>query len=81
MTGRRGPRTRTRLRCGRSIDNIKDHLRASYDHAFLESVDDAAAREGRALASVDFHEGVMSFVERRPPAFAPLGEGGLSRTH
>lgn len=64
-----------------SVDNIKDQLRASYDHTFLESVEDAAAREGRALASVDFHEGVMSFVERRPPAFAPLGEGGLARKH
>jgi enoyl-CoA hydratase/carnithine racemase len=63
-----------------SVDNVKDQLLHSYDHTYLDTVKDAEERERRALASVDFHEGVMSFVERRPPAFAPLGQGSLPRT-
>jgi enoyl-CoA hydratase/carnithine racemase len=59
-----------------SVFEIKDQLRLSYDQDFLATVADAEQRERRALGSVDFHEGVMSFVERRPPAFAPFGEGG-----
>ena len=62
-----------------SVSNIKEQLRRSYEQSFLESVADAEGREHAALSSVDFHEGVMSFVERRPPAFAPLGEGGRAR--
>ena len=62
-----------------SIINIKDQLRHSYEQTFLESVHDAEGREHTALASVDFHEGVMSFIERRPPAFAPFGRGALAR--
>jgi enoyl-CoA hydratase/carnithine racemase len=60
-----------------SIANIKEQLRNSYSQSFLDSVRDAEDRERVALASVDFHEGVMSFVERRAPAFAPYGRGGL----
>jgi enoyl-CoA hydratase/carnithine racemase len=63
-----------------SIFNIKDQLRHSYEQSFAESVQDAEGREHAALASFDFNEGVMSFVERRPPAFAPLGQGGLARS-
>jgi enoyl-CoA hydratase/carnithine racemase len=63
-----------------SVSNIKQQLRQSYDQTFLDSVHDAEGRERTALASVDFHEGVMSFVERRPPAFAPLGQGSLRRS-
>jgi enoyl-CoA hydratase/carnithine racemase len=63
-----------------SIVAIKDQLRASYEQSFLDSVHDAETREHSALASVDFYEGVMSFVERRPPAFAPLGQGGQPRS-
>lgn len=62
-----------------SVHNIKEQSRNSPEQSFLDSVHDAEERERRALASVDFHEGVMSFVERRPPAFAPLGEGELRR--
>ena len=60
-----------------SVANIKQQLRQSYAHTFLETVSDAEERERVALASVDFQEGVMSFVHRRPPAFAPFGKGGL----
>jgi enoyl-CoA hydratase/carnithine racemase len=62
-----------------SVLNIKDQLRQSYDQTFLDSVHDAEGRERTALASVDFNEGVMSFVERRPPAFAPFGQGSAPR--
>ena len=62
-----------------SVNNIKEQLRNSYEQTFIESVHDAEGREHTALASVDFYEGVMSFVERRPPAFAPLGEGSKTR--
>ncbi|SDJ41583.1 Enoyl-CoA hydratase/carnithine racemase [Frankineae bacterium MT45] len=62
-----------------SVINIKEQLRNSYTHTFLESVHDAEERERTALASVDFYEGVMSFVERRPPQFAPFGEGAKPR--
>jgi len=62
-----------------SVSNIKQQLRASYDHSFLDAVRDAEQRERQALASVDFHEGVMSFVQRRTPAFAPYGEGSRRR--
>jgi enoyl-CoA hydratase/carnithine racemase len=63
-----------------SIANIKDQLRRSYDQTFLDTVHDAEGRERAALASADFTEGVMSFVERRPPAFAPFDLGSPSRT-
>jgi enoyl-CoA hydratase/carnithine racemase len=62
-----------------SVSHIKEQLRNSYEQSFLDSVADAEGREHAALASFDFHEGVMSFVERRPPAFAPFGEGGRAR--
>ncbi|TWE07883.1 enoyl-CoA hydratase-related protein [Rudaeicoccus suwonensis] len=62
-----------------SVQHIKQQLRQGSESSFLEVVADAERREHAALASVDFHEGVMSFVERRPPSFAPLGEGGLAR--
>jgi enoyl-CoA hydratase/carnithine racemase len=60
-----------------SIANMKQQLRDSYAHTFLETVRDAEERERVALASVDFQEGVLSFVQRRAPAFAPFGAGGL----
>ena len=49
-----------------------------YRHATLDL--DTAWRESNelmamTLAGPDFKEGVASFVEKRPPAFAPLGEG------
>lgn len=62
-----------------SVQNIKNQLRASSGQSFLETVAEAEELERTALASVDFHEGVMSFVERRAPRFAPLGQGSLPR--
>jgi enoyl-CoA hydratase/carnithine racemase len=63
-----------------SISNIKAQLRQSYEQTFLDSVRDAETRGRTALASIDFHEGVMSFVERRAPAFAPFGQGSRRRS-
>jgi enoyl-CoA hydratase/carnithine racemase len=60
-----------------SVMTIKDQLRRSYDHSFADTVEAASDLERTALASADFLEGVMSFVEHRTPAFAPLGLGGL----
>lgn len=54
-----------------SIANIKAQLRSGYEQSFLETVHDAEQRERAALSSADFAEGVHSFVERRPPRFAP----------
>lgn len=62
-----------------SVSNIKEQLRASDHQTLLDAVRDAEHREHEALASVDFYEGVMSFVERRPPAFAPFGQGSAPR--
>ena len=62
-----------------SIRNIKEQLRRTYEQSFADAVREAEELERSALASADFQEGVMSFVERRPPAFAPLGRGSLPR--
>lgn len=62
----------------RSIATIKGQMRASYSQSFLETVEQAEGLEHAALSSADFREGVMSFVERRPPAFEPLDSGALT---
>ncbi len=56
-----------------AVSTIKGQLRDSYTHGFLETVEEAERLERAALSSADFREGVRSFVERRPPAFAALG--------
>lgn len=58
----------------KSMSSIKAQLRDSYARSFLDTVEEAEQLERTALASADFQEGVMSFVERRSPAFAPLGQ-------
>ena len=63
-----------------SIANIKAQLRDSYGQTFLQTVEHAESLERAALSSDDFREGVMSFVERRPPAFAPPNSLTLSIT-
>ena len=62
-----------------SISNIKAQLRDSHESAFVDAVEQAEKLEHTALGSVDFHEGVMSFVERRKPRFAAFGEGSAPR--
>lgn len=62
-----------------SLANMKAQLQLAATQTFVDALDEATGRERTALSSRDFHEGVMSFVERRPPAFLPLGEGHLQR--
>lgn len=52
---------------------VYDHATAELDRALAESNTYMA----QTLAGPDFKEGVASFVERRPPDFAPLGEGTI----
>lgn len=49
--------------------NMKAQLRLSDRQSFDDAVEEAHKREKVALSSSDFEEGVMSFVERRPPNF------------
>jgi enoyl-CoA hydratase/carnithine racemase len=58
--------------------NMKEQLRLAVHQTFNQALDDAMTREHAALSSRDFLEGVNSFVERRPPAFAPLGAGAAA---
>ena len=49
-----------------------------YRHATTDldtALRDSAKLMAASLGGPDFKEGVASFVEKRPPAFAPLGEG------
>jgi enoyl-CoA hydratase/carnithine racemase len=55
-----------------SIAVIKAQLHNSLDASFEEAFGEAEDRLRTALAGADFKEGIESFVERRPPAFAPL---------
>jgi enoyl-CoA hydratase/carnithine racemase len=61
-----------------SIASIKAQLRASWGESFLQTVDRAEELERTALRSADFREGVLSFVERRPPRFEPVTGPDLS---
>jgi enoyl-CoA hydratase/carnithine racemase len=53
----------------RSIAVMKRQIRESYQQSFAESLSTADTEMAGSFASLDFKEGVASFVERRPPAF------------
>jgi enoyl-CoA hydratase/carnithine racemase len=55
---------------------IKRQLRDDQARGFAEGVDGARALLAEAKKAPDYREGVLSFLERRPPRFAALGESG-----
>jgi len=58
--------------------DMKAQLRDADLQTFGEAFEASLVREKVALSSADFAEGVMSFVERRPPQFGPADLGGAS---
>jgi enoyl-CoA hydratase/carnithine racemase len=52
-----------------SVSVIKRQVRAAYQQSFTESLAAADEEMARSFESLDFKEGVKSFVERRAPAF------------
>lgn len=53
----------------RSVAVMKRQVRATYAQSFAESLAIADEQMDQSFSTVDFKEGVQSFVERRPPAF------------
>jgi enoyl-CoA hydratase/carnithine racemase len=56
-----------------SMARIKQQVYADFDRTLAESLEVANRLMTQSLSGPDFGEGVRSFVERRPPDFAPLG--------
>ena len=57
-----------------SLAAMKRQVYEDLEKGLTEAVDRANALMVDSLQAPDFVEGVASFVERRPPRFAPLGE-------
>lgn len=57
-------------------NQLYSHLVVGFDDALAETIDMMT----ESYANRDFSEGVASFVEKRPPAFAPLATGHRART-
>jgi len=55
-----------------SMAIIKGQVRRDTDRSFAESVADADRLLRESLMGADIGEGVQSYFEKRPPAFAPL---------
>jgi enoyl-CoA hydratase/carnithine racemase len=55
---------------------IKQQLRDDQTRGFVEGRDAARALLAEAKQAPDYREGVLSFIERRPPRLAGLGERG-----
>ena len=51
---------------------MKRQVYADYDRTLAETVQDANRLMLESFAAPDFVEGVQSFMERRPPSFAPV---------
>jgi enoyl-CoA hydratase/carnithine racemase len=57
---------------------IKRQLREDQTRGYLESRDAARALLATAKEAPDYREGVVSFLERRPPRFDGLSSPGLA---
>ena len=55
---------------------MKQQVYADYGVGVEEATNRSAALMAASLRADDFHEGVQSFVEKRPPSFAPLSPRG-----
>ena len=51
---------------------MKRQVYGDYDRTLAETVQDANRLMLESFAAPDFAEGVQSFMERRPPSFAPV---------
>jgi len=54
---------------------IKEQLRRYQTTSLDEAVADSNELMRQSTEGPDVREGVDSYLERRPPAFAPLGQG------
>ncbi len=52
---------------------IKTQIHAAYDSTFADAAREADTLMNRSLNGADVREGVMSYLQKRPPAFAGLG--------
>ena len=60
-----------------SVAAIKDQLRRHISMEFDAACADSDRLMARSLRGPDFREGVSSYIEKRPPEFAPLGQGTI----
>ena len=61
-----------------SLAAMKQQVYQDLEQELSDAVDRANALMVESLRAPDFVEGVASFVERRPPRFAPLGDSALA---
>jgi enoyl-CoA hydratase/carnithine racemase len=54
---------------------IKSQVYRHWDEELAPSLAESNGLMAKSLREPDFREGVASFVERRAPAFRPLGAG------
>jgi enoyl-CoA hydratase/carnithine racemase len=55
---------------------IKQQVYADWENDLETCRVRVAGLMARSFKGPDFKEGVLSFLEKRPPVFLPLGEGG-----
>jgi enoyl-CoA hydratase/carnithine racemase len=58
-----------------SMATIKRQVYADYERSLAAALAEANRLMGESFTAPDLAEGVQSFLERRPPRFAPLGAG------
>jgi enoyl-CoA hydratase/carnithine racemase len=58
-----------------SMAVMKQQIYAAWDQPLDQALAEANRLMVESLKGVDFTEGVQSFLEQRPPAFEPLGQG------